>query len=155
LNSQTCLPNEAVGPPPNKKLKTIEDEKIANKNKFLLRPVEMNTSSLNITNTKFVRLIVANEPNKNKVNHITAHIEPMNINVTNSVNSRLNSQIDKPDTFNLATEKVLIKGDSDVYKLENSKKTNIMKINYHDVLENDSIHQNSDNIEDKISETIK
>lgn len=129
IDRQAVLFGEDDGPPPNKKPRIIEDEKLG-KNKVLLRPIEsqsiqsMNPSSLNMANTKFVRLIVANEPNKSRVNHITAHIEPMKIETANSVHSvssGMSSPVDRIDFLKIATEKNLNKDDFDTHKLHNGK----------------------------------
>lgn len=129
------------GQPPLKKPRIIEEEKIAGRNKFLLRPVDhMYQSSLNVTNTKFVRLIVANEPNKNRVNHITAHIEPLNFNTANSMSSGMSSPVDRADILKIATERALSKDDFDMHRYDS---------------ESDVSKKLNDNIDFKISETIK
>ncbi|XP_058807369.1 uncharacterized protein LOC131673420 isoform X2 [Phymastichus coffea] len=125
-----------------KKPRIVEDERIPGKNKFLLKPVDsMDPSSRNVINTKFVRLIVANEPNKNQVNHITAHIEPLNVNTANSVSSGMSSPpIDRTDILKMITEKVLSKDDYDMHQFDSE--TGVSK-------------KLSRNIELKISDTIK
>ncbi|OXU17835.1 hypothetical protein TSAR_004256 [Trichomalopsis sarcophagae] len=156
----SVLSGEDEGPPPSKKLKITEDEKITGKNKFLLRPVEMNPSSLtgmaNTTNTKFVRLIVANDLNKSRVNHITAHIEPININTASSVSSGMSSPVERADILKLAAEKVLTKEDFDIHKLENEAGAIGSKKDYqYNGVNGCSSSTKSGNFEEKISKTIQ
>lgn len=115
----------------------MEDDKLSKK--ILLRPVEMNQPILNVTNTKFVRLIVANDQSsKSKVHQISAHIEPLNANPSSSVSSGMSSPVEKTDILKLAAEKALSKEDFEVHQ-------NLNKSSY----------SKNTSIETTISETIK
>lgn len=120
----------------------------------------MNPSSLtgmaNTTNTKFVRLIVANDPNKSRVNHITAHIEPININTASSVSSGMSSPVERADILKLATEKVLTKEDFDRHKLEHeADATGTKNVYQYNGIDGCISNKKSGNVEEKISKTIQ
>lgn len=100
--------------PPCKKRKIEEEEKNINKNRVLLRPVALNQSSINMTNTKFVKLTVSNDQKKD--DRIMAHIQPVNINSTSSVASGKSTPVELFDILKITNEKNL-EGDLK-YKLE-------------------------------------